>query len=305
MSRPRDDELELQTRRFWRYAVAVRGTATPHVLPRVLVFGVIAALITVLHERALPLEVALGPIELSGAVIALILVLRTNSGYERWWEARKLWGGIVNQSRNLAISAVRYGPDDPGWRRAVTRWTAAFPHVMRASLRGERDLPEVTALLGVAEAHAIARAGHMPSFVAARLAALLDRARRAGDLDGWAFLQVDAQRAQLIDHIGGCERILRTPLAFAYAVKVRRFIVLYLVLLPFGVVGPLGALTPLVTMFVAYPLLALDHIGTELQNPFSTSSLSHLPLDQICATIERNVTELAPAAPARAGAGVS
>jgi putative membrane protein len=297
----RNDALELQTRRFWRYAVAVRGTATPHVLPRVLVFGVIAALITVLHERAVPLEVALGPIELSGAVIALILVLRTNSGYDRWWEARKLWGGIVNQSRNLAISALCHGPDEPAWRRAVTRWTAAFPHVMRASLRDERDLPEVAALLGPAEAAAIARAGHMPSYVAARLAALLAEARRAGDLDGWAFQQVDAQRAELIDHLGGCERILRTPLAFAYAVKVRRFIVLYLVLLPFGLVGPLGWLTPLVTMFVAYPLLGLDHIGTELQNPFSTSSLSHLPLDQICATIERNVTGLVADVRALAG----
>jgi ion channel-forming bestrophin family protein len=289
--------LEAEPQRFWRYAFALRGTATPHVLPRVLVFGVIAALITLLHRRVAPLEIAVGPVELSGAAIALILVLRTNSGYERWWEARKLWGGIVNQSRNLAVSALRYGPDDRAWGDAVARWTAAFPHVMRASLRGEPAPPEAARLLGASDAAAIGRAAHMPSYVAARLADLLRQARRdRGGLDDFAFLQVDSQRAQLIDHLGGCERILRTPLAFAYAVKVRRFIVLYLVLLPFALVGPVGWLTPLVTMFVAYPLLGLDHIGTELQNPFSPRSLSHLPLETICATIERDVMALVPAA---------
>lgn len=301
MTSARNPELEADTRRFWAYAFAVRGTATPHVVPRVLVFGVIAALVTGLDQLTHRLQIAAEPIELSGAVVALILVLRTNSGYERWWEARKLWGGIVNQSRNLAISALRYGPDDPGWAREVTRWTAAFPHVMRASLRGERELPEVATLLGASEAVAVAAAEHMPSYVASRLAGLLELARRRGDLDGYAFLQVDAQRARLIDHLGGCERILRTPLAFAYAVKIRRFLVLYLVLLPFGIVASAAALTPLVTMFVAYPLLALEHIGTELQNPFAKRSLSHLPLDDICATIERDVLALAPA-PALVGA---
>lgn len=288
-------DLEAEPRRFWRYAFALRGTATPHVLPRVLVFGFVATLITLLHHHVAPIEIAVGPVELSGAVLALFLVLRTNSGYERWWEARKLWGGIVNQSRNLALSALRYGPVDPAWGDAVARWTAVLPHVIRASLRGEPAPADTERLLSAPEAAAIARADHMPMYVAARLAELLRQAREVGGLDDFAFLQVDAQRAQLVDHLGGCERILRTPLAFAYAVKVRRFIVLYLVLLPFALVGPVGWLTPLVTMFVAYPLLGLDHIGTELQNPFSERSLSHLPLESICATIERNVLALAPA----------
>lgn len=286
--------LEAEPRRFWRYAFAVHGTATPHVLPRVLVFGVVGALITLLHHHVAPLEIGVGPVELSGAAIALILVLRTNSGYERWWEARKLWGGIVNQSRNLAIAALRYGPDDRAWGDAVARWTAVFPHVIRASLRGEPAPADAERLLGGSTAAALGSAEHMPSYVAARLADLLQQARHAGRLDDFAFLQVDAQRAQLVDHLGGCERILRTPLAFAYAVKVRRFIVLYLALLPFALVGPVGWLTPLVTMFVAYPLLGLDYIGTELQNPFSKHSLSHLPLDDICATIECDVMALAP-----------
>jgi len=221
--------------------------------------------------------------------------LRTNAGYERWWEGRKLWGGIVNQSRNVVIGALAYGPVEQAWREQVVRWSAAFPHVVRRSLRDQRDLPEVRELLGQPAAQEIARARHMPSFVASEVAVLLRRGRAGSSehgLDGFAFENVDEQRALLVDHVGGCERILETPLAFAYAVTIRRFIVVYLALVPFGLVDSVGWATPLVTMFVSYPILALDHIGTELQNPFSESSLGHLPLDELCASLQANLLAL-------------
>jgi putative membrane protein len=231
----------LQTSDFWRHAFAIRGTASPHVLPRVLVFGGLAALVTALIKAHPRLAIAVGPIEVSGAVIALILILRTNSGYERWWEGRKLWGGIVNQSRNVVISGLAYGPPDRSWRERLARWTAAFPHAARRSLRGERDAPELASLLGEEAAASVTSSQHVPAFVAAKIASVLREGRDDHDgLDGYAFLQVDRERALLVDHIGGCERILKTPLAFAYAVKIRRFIVLYLLLLPFGLVATSG-----------------------------------------------------------------
>src|ERR1700746_2107081 len=99
---------------FWRHAFAYRGSATPHVLPRVLVFSALAAVIAVLHYRFPSVQAAVGPIEVSGAALALLLVLRTNAGYERWWEGRKLWGDIVNRSRNVVIDALTYGPAEQG-----------------------------------------------------------------------------------------------------------------------------------------------------------------------------------------------
>jgi putative membrane protein len=110
----------------------------------------------------------------------------------------------------------------------------------------------------------------------------------------FAFLQADKERAMLIDHIGACERILKTPLPGAYAIKIRRFIVLFLVTLPFALLHKLDHawLDPLVTMLVAYPLVSLDQIGVELQNPFSPRRLSHLPLDDISRAIEWNVLAL-------------
>src|SRR5262245_44383095 len=101
-------------RRFWRDVFALEGLATPHVLRRVLKFTLFAIAISAIHmltHFSLGLDVA--PLEYAGAVLGVLLVLRTNAGYDRWWEGRKLWGGIVNQSRDLAIGAIAYGPDEP------------------------------------------------------------------------------------------------------------------------------------------------------------------------------------------------
>jgi len=98
----------------------------------------------------------------------------------------------------------------------------------------------------------------------------------------------------LIDHIGACERILKTPLPQAYAIKIRRFIALFLLTLPFALLHRISGewMVPLITMMVAYPLMSLDQIGIELQNPFAKANLSHLPLGDISANIEKNLVGL-------------
>lgn len=271
----------------------VHGSVTPYVLRRVFLFGLIATVIW-LGSAHLPGETGLGvaPYEIVGAVLALLLVHRTNAGYDRWYEARKLWGGIVNQSRNLAQIGLQYGPTDARWRNEWVRWTAAFCHAARHSLRGERNVDDLRDLLGEDAARALSKAAHLPTYVTGRLAKLLRQATDEGGMDRFAFLQADKERAQLIDHIGACERILNTPLAQVFSIKIRRFLFLYLVALPLGIVDKSGALTPLLTMVIAYPLLSLDQIGVELQNPFPIQRLGSLPLMQICRTIEDNVMAL-------------
>jgi ion channel-forming bestrophin family protein len=203
--------VSIQTRQgFWQEAFAVQGAVTPRVMARVLVFGVIACTIcglawiveNLIHRR-FALEIT--PHELAGAALGLLLVMRTNAGYDRWWEARKLWGGFVDRCRNVLISAMSYGPNEPEWREKITRWVAAYPHVARNSLRGERPSAEITKLLGQGNADQIGDADHMPSFVALKLGDLLREAREGLEMDGFAFLQVDRERALLIDNYGGCE----------------------------------------------------------------------------------------------------
>jgi putative membrane protein len=277
---------------FWTEVFAWQGSVTPYVILRVLFFGAFATIVTLGAER-LAVDTGLGvaPYEIVGAVLALLLVLRTNAGYDRWYEARKLWGGIVNQSRNLATIGCTYGPRDPQWRQRFVGWSAAFCHVARHSLRGERNLDDVRRLLGD-ETPDVAQAEHMPTRVAQELALLLRQAVDSHRFDRFAFLQAERERALLIDHIGSCERIGKTPLARVFSIKIRRFLFLYLLALPVGIVDKSGALTPLLTMMVAYPLLSLDQIGVELQNPFLTARLGHLPLGEICRAIERDLMYL-------------
>lgn len=278
---------------FWRDLVRFSGTAGRLVWGRVLVFGGLAWLIWWLEsatDKSIAIE--LTPYEVAGVALGVLLVLRTNAGYERWWEARTLWGGIVNQCRDLAVVSLANGPPDRHWREATVYWTIAFAHAARRSLRGERVAPELGPLLGKEEAARVAAAAHAPSYVAARIAALLAHSLREQQMPGFAFQQADRNRALLIDYLGGCERIQKTPLPLAYAVKIRQFIFVFLLALPFALIARVGWLTPLVTILVAYPILALDEIGAELQQPFSTASLNHLPLDEICARIEGNLLAL-------------
>ncbi len=283
------------SRQFWADTFDIRGSATPQVLFRVIKFTLFALIVSAIHlyeGNNIHLAIEVAPLEYAGVVLGVLLVLRTNAGYDRWWEGRKLWGGIVNQTRDLAITALAYGPSDPQWRASIVRWTAAFAHVARRSLRGERTLPEVAALLGDDQARRIAAAEHMPSFVNQAIAGQLRLARDQAGLDPFAFLQIDRDRATLIDHYGGCERILGTPLPRLYSIHIRRFIFLYLVTMPFALLNVVPLLTPLIIFLVSYPILSLDQIGVELENPFSTRRMGHLPLDEITAKIEKNLLAL-------------
>ncbi len=264
-------------------------------LPTALAFGSFATFIYILYACYYPnLAIEVGPHEVAGVLLSLMLVMRTNSGYERWWEARKLWGGIVNQARNLTLIALAHGPADRRWREQIVRWVAVFPYVSKARLRGEKDVPEVAALVGAEEVARVRAAEHMPSYVALRIAELLREARERHGMDRFAFLQAERERCSLIDHLGGCERIHNTPLATVYSITIRRFILIYLATIPFALLHKFAAdwLAPVVTFLLAYPVLTLDLLGVELQRPFSTRSLNHLPLNDICHAIEKNLLTL-------------
>jgi ion channel-forming bestrophin family protein len=160
------------------------------------------------------------------------------------------------------------------------------------SLRGERELESLIRLLGDDEAASIIAARHMPSAVAGLIANGLRDARDRRGLDGFAFLRIDRDRSALIDDIGGCERIQKTPLPRAYRVEIRRVLILFIAASPFALVDRIAWMTPIATILVALPLLALDRVGTELQEPFALDSLNHLPLDEICETIEGDLLTL-------------
>ena len=280
-----------ESKSFFATALAWQGSVTPRVLPRVAVTTAYATAVYFASTLVPAFSMPVTPFEYSGAVLALILVLRVNAGQDRWWDARKIWGAIVNQSRNLALVVYGYSEKKDENVTAGLRWIAAWPHVMRESLRKENSLAEVAALVGKEQADRVRDAENMSMYVGLKITEVLLKLKRQG-LDSFAFLRAETERSQLIDAIGACERIRNTRMPLVLAIKTRRFILLFLLLLPLALVDRAGWLTPLVVALASYPLFSLDEIGAELQNPFSPRNLSHLPLDGLCRNIAANVMGL-------------
>lgn len=278
---------------FFRSAVAIHGSVTPIVFRNVLWVMIYSSLISYLYHYFPEISLPIGPFEYAGLVMGLILVFRVNAGYDRWWEARKLWGNIVNQSRNLAIIIAKYtDSEDNAWRIKVTNYTQALPFIIKNSLRGTNSIEEVKHLLPIEFAEKLRKSQHKPNLLFSEIAKEINFARKNKTLDNFSFMQAEEKRAALMDCNGACERILKTPIPYVMAVKSRRFILLFLIAMPFALISVSPGINPIVSGLVSYALLSLDQIGVELQNPFSEKRLSHLPLNDICKTIQDNILEV-------------
>ncbi len=228
---------------------------------------------------------------LVGAALGLLLVFRTNSSYDRFWEGRQLWGSLVNESRNLARGASVHLRGDPVLLDHVIRWTGVFPYAVKNVLRGTDGLGPIADELPKAELEWVLRSEHPPLSIATRITARLVKARDKGLISDIILASLDQNVQQLVDYLGGCERINSTPLPFAYMVHLRRVLILYCFTLPFALVEPFGWLSVLDTLGVAYTFFGIEEIGVEIENPFG-NDLNDLALEDLCAKIARNVLSL-------------
>jgi putative membrane protein len=278
---------------FLKNALALRGSVTPKVFKKVLVMVAYSSFISYLYHFLPSIALPIGPFEYAGLVMGLILVFRVNAGYDRWWEARKIWGNVVNQSRNFAIIVANY-PDTKNTDKKVQliNYISALPYLMKNNLRGDASIEEIKHLIDRPALSILEQSAHKPNALSSIIARELNLFRSSNELDSFSFLQAEEKRALILDCQGACERILNTPMPFVMAVKSRRFIFLFLLPLPFAMVNMSVLISPVITGLVAYALFSLDQIGVELQNPFSEERLSHLPLNDICETIEKNIVEI-------------
>ena len=278
---------------FLKNAIAIRGSVTPKVFNKVLLVIAYSSFISYLYHFIPSISLPIGPFEYAGLMMGLILVFRVNAGYDRWWEARKIWGNVVNQSRNLAIIVSNYpNTKNTNWNIKLTNYIAALPYLMKNNLRGDASIDEIKRLVDTALLSILEQSEHKPNVLSSVIAHELNRIRLSNELDSFSFLQAEEKRALILDSQGACERILKTPMPFVMAIKSRRFIFLFLLALPFALVKISLLMSPVITGLVAYALFSLDQIGIELQNPFSEERLSHLPLNDICQTIEKNIIEI-------------
>ncbi|RKG62872.1 hypothetical protein D7V80_32830 [Corallococcus sp. CA054B] len=289
--------VEYDPHRWWSYFHYLRGSMVKEIVGRVLMCVVWAAAVVGFHQEVVNVGVPPTVHTLAGISLSLLLVFRTNASYDRFWEGRKLWGGIVNETRNLLRASEPFLGRTELFAPLV-RWTAAFPFAAAAWLRGQqRHLGPHTDPLPSGEVTDVLKAQHVPLNVARRMTAVLDEGRRQGLYPEYVQMQLDQNVHLLIDYLGGCERIHRTPMPFAYMVHLRRALILYCFTLPFALVDTFGWVTVVATFVVAYVFFGIEEIGVEIEDPFGTDD-NDLPLDTICQNIQNNLLALLPASAA-------
>ena len=283
--------IEYDPHRWRDHFFDIKGSMLLVILTRVLFCGAAAALAVVVHKYIVPLDFSTVVHQLAGLALGLLLVFRTNASYDRFWEGRKLWGGMVNECRNLARAARTLFGASPIYPELVA-WTAAFPQASMHTLRGSPARLDPALTLTADAAEKVAGADHAPLAVSLQMSRCLAQAQKQGLLTDIQHMALDNNVQLLIDYHGGCERIHRTPLPFAYAVHLRRALLLYTLSLPFTLAQSLGWWTVPETLLFAYILFGIEEIGVEIEDPFGTDA-NDLPLEQICATIQQNLLAIA------------
>jgi putative membrane protein len=255
---------------------------------RVLLFALWATVVTAFDRYVHHVRVSDRAHSLIGVALGLLLVFRTNASYDRFWEARKLWGAIVNESRNIARAVGVYMRSEPELAVRILRWAIVFPWSTMNALRNTKDLGPSLRELPEDEVRDILASNHIPLAVSMRMSTGLAEARRRGLLSDYVQMKLDQNVQLLIDYMGGCERIRKTPLPFRYVVHLRRALLLYCLTLPFALLDTFGWATIAVVFFISYILVGIEEIGVEIEDPFGFDD-DDLPLEKICTTIEQNI----------------
>ncbi|MGE8213982.1 MAG: bestrophin family protein [Stenotrophomonas sp.] len=271
----------------WQLLYILRGSIVPAIAPKVLAIGVLAVLVAAFSRSWHPLEgsgLSVVPFTLLGLVLSIFLSFRNNACHDRWWEGRKLWGQLLIESRGFARAAGALLVAEPQLRERGTRLVIAFAHALAARLRGRDQAAACAAWLQPDQEALLARR-NIADAVLDQLASELAVPLREGRLDPYLYAQFDARLQGMASVQAGCERIVGTPLPFAYTLLLHRCAWLFCVLLPFGLAGALGWATPVVSMLLAYAFFGLDQLGEEMEEPFGIEP-NDLPLDAMVRTIE-------------------
>lgn len=221
-----------------------------------------------------------------GFVISLLLVFRTNTAYDRWWEGRKLWGSLVNNSRNLALklkAILKSEEDHVFFRKMIPDYAA----VLRNHLNDAETAQQLFDGLDLEIDHH----KHKPNQVAAQIFDRVNQLYEQGAITGDQLIILNAEVQSLTDICGACERIKNTPIPYSYSAFIKKFIFIYVLTLPFGYAFSLGYYVAPVVVFIFYVLASLELIAEEIEEPFGDDD-NDLPTRKISENIRRHIEEL-------------
>jgi len=221
---------------------------------------------------------------LLGFVISMLLVFRTNTSYDRWWDGRKLLGALTNVSRNLAIKIKALNLD----KEEVEFFTYAIPKyafALKEHLREKQYFGKDSFLIGIDGDK------HIPNQVATSIVSRIYALQVANKISQEQLITLNTDTSQFTDICGGCERIRNTPIPYSYSAFIKKFIFIYVLTLPIGWVFSLGYFVVPIVPFILYVLASLELIAEEIENPFNQDA-NDLPVDEICNNIEKHVREI-------------
>ncbi len=287
--------------RSWIDIVLFGGQAIRHVWLRTLSVTALSVIATFLYQEVPQFHYSLTsmPFTVVGLALGIFLGFRNSSSYDRFWEGRKLWGALVNTTRNVTrqVLTLVAAPDDAGEeeRAAVKEWQERFVHTLiayvhafRRALRGEDPIERVSGLLSEDELDRLRREENVPYGIVQLLAEYVSTARSRGWIHPMHVPALDQSLTAITDVQGGCERIKSTPIPFSYTVLMHRIVGVYCTVLPFGIDEAVGWARPVVVLVVSYAFFGLDQIGEEIEDPFGRDG-HDLTLAAISRTIERNL----------------
>jgi putative membrane protein len=264
----------LYDRNRWLNAVfSWRGTALRRAKWRVLTMTLYALMIQVAYEVGVSLSgvefkeffgLDPGQHAVLGSLLGFLIVFRMNASNNRFWEARTLWGQIINSCRNVVRVGVAY--TDRGSELADL--VAGYAECLRHSLQGDKQMAELAVYLPTELTQQVLRYGNPPSCVALAISAWIEREYRDGQLHPQLVRQLEDQMASVVNAQGGCERILKTPLPFAYVVMIKQLIMIYLISLPFAVGNVSGWWSPPLMAIIALGLFGMEEASVEIEDPF-------------------------------------
>jgi ion channel-forming bestrophin family protein len=227
---------------------------------------------------------------LLGFAISMLLVFRTNTAYDRWWEGRRLWGALTNNTRNLAMKLDAILPTDDHASRVFFRsCLPLFAKALSAHLHKDSTIHELDTT-GVHNLD-IKNANHVPNKIAQAIIEKVNFLYVNKKIDGNLLIILNNEVSALNDICGACERIKNTPIPYSYSAFIKKFIFIYVATLPFGFAFSLGYFTLPVTAFIFYVLASLELIAEEIEDPFG-KDVNDLPTMKIYENIMSNVEEI-------------
>ncbi len=246
------------------------------------------------HENWSFLAIPLGIPSIIGTTISLILAFRTNASYGRWWEARQIWGAIVNDSRSLVRQTLANLSDTHEIERLAQR-QIAWNYALSRSLRQQEVMPAIEKYLSAEEIDFVKKQSNIPNALLLLHERQLKKQHELGNLDTYQYIQISSLVQNLTDSMGKCERIKNTYFPTQYSFYIHFTIMTFVISLPFGIMKEMGFFTVFIAGIVAFLFLTIEHMAIDLQRPFENAP-NDTPMTALSRTIEINILQMLGAA---------